>query len=544
MITVADYLIKKLKALNIEEVFGLPGDYNFEIVEAIEKDDKINWIGCTNELNAGYAADGYARIKGYAAIVTTFGVGELSAINAVAGSMAENVPIVKIVGVPKTSFIKNKTLVHHNLDNADYKAFYRAYCNVVKEACFLDEVNPKKEIDRIFDTLKQHKKPVYIALPMDVALLEVDDSIIETIVESDKFNLNTALIETINLIKNAKNPVVLVDGLAKRFSIKKEVNDFLQKTKIPSVSLLRGVDVINNSTPNYLGVYCGNKDNKTAYQILNESDCIIALGTVLSDLNTFGFDYKFNLDNHINIQYNYTKIKDKTYDNILISDFIKNLVQKIDYSYKNQIKSSYCAYIEDKKDNLTCDFFYSKLNSFLKKDDILITEVGLPPLGSLPFEFPDNIRIENQILWGSIGWATPCTLGCCLADKSARTILITGDGSHQLTAQELATIMRNNLKPVIFVINNNGYTIERLLCNNPYENYNNISHWNYSMLPKVFYGDCFTAKVQTKQELIEVLNRIEKEDKMCYIELIIDAFDVPRLSVWITKHKELFSRQN
>ena len=106
MITVADYLIKKLKALNIEEVFGLPGDYSFEIVEAIEKDDKINWIGCTNELNAGYAADGYARIKGYAAIVTTFGVGELSAINAVAGSMAENVPIVKIVGVPKTSFIK------------------------------------------------------------------------------------------------------------------------------------------------------------------------------------------------------------------------------------------------------------------------------------------------------------------------------------------------------------------------------------------------------------------------------------------------------
>jgi indolepyruvate decarboxylase len=94
-ITVAEYLAQRLYELGINDFFGVPGDFNFNIIEAVEKNPDTNWIGCCNELNAGYAADGYARTKGYAALVTTFGVGELSAINAVAGSYSENVPVIK-----------------------------------------------------------------------------------------------------------------------------------------------------------------------------------------------------------------------------------------------------------------------------------------------------------------------------------------------------------------------------------------------------------------------------------------------------------------
>ena len=95
----AEYLIKKLEELGINDFFGVPGDYNFNVLYAIENNQNTNWIGCTNELNAGYAADGYARQKGYGAVITTFGVGELSAINAISGSSAENIPVISIVGV-------------------------------------------------------------------------------------------------------------------------------------------------------------------------------------------------------------------------------------------------------------------------------------------------------------------------------------------------------------------------------------------------------------------------------------------------------------
>ena len=152
-ISAADYIVKILQKLNIEKVFGLPGDFNFEIVEAIEKNQFVNWVGSTNELNAGYAADGYARIKGFGALVTTYGVGELSAINAICGSMAENVPVVKIAGIPSTKNIKNKTRLHHNLVNVDYEAFKRAYSNTTSYCTILTKKNIKKEIQKAFNIL-------------------------------------------------------------------------------------------------------------------------------------------------------------------------------------------------------------------------------------------------------------------------------------------------------------------------------------------------------------------------------------------------------
>lgn len=175
-ITVSDYLISRLASLGVEEFFGLPGDYNFNIIESVENNPKTNWVGCTNELNAGYAADGYARIKGYGALITTFGVGELSAINAIAGSMSEFVPVVKIVGVPDTKYIEQNALIHHNLNTPDYHAFIKAYSNVVETAAFLNEQNAKEEIDRALNVLINEKKPVYIAIPMDICNKIIDET--------------------------------------------------------------------------------------------------------------------------------------------------------------------------------------------------------------------------------------------------------------------------------------------------------------------------------------------------------------------------------
>lgn len=105
-IRVVDFLIQELSKLGITHFFGLPGDYCFKIINAIDNNPETAWVGCTNELNAGYAADGYARLNGYGALVTTYNVGELSAINAIGGSMAENVPVIHIVGAPATQYIK------------------------------------------------------------------------------------------------------------------------------------------------------------------------------------------------------------------------------------------------------------------------------------------------------------------------------------------------------------------------------------------------------------------------------------------------------
>ena len=541
-IKLASYLTFRLVELGISEVFGLPGDYNFKIVEAIEENKNISWIGSTNELNAGYAADGYARIKGYAAMVSTYGVGELSAMNAIAGSMAENVPVIKIVGIPNTKDIENRTLLHHNLDNADYHAFERAYSNIVETTAFLNKENAKSELDRIFEVMIKTKKPVYVAIPVDVCDVEVEVEYKKIVLKSKEENLNKAVDKIIELIEKSKKPLFIAGILANRFLAKETINDFLSRTAIPSCSFVRGMDIIQSNMKNYMGVYSAKLANKVCYDYMNSSDCIILAGCVLSDLNTMGFKYNFKLDDVIDIQPNSVSIKGERIDDVLIKDLLKALLEKISYISKENIvpEFGYKNIPVADENKLSMNYLYPRIQEFLRENDILITEVGLVPFGAIPMKFPCNVSVQNQMLWGSIGWATPCAFGCFMADKSRRTILITGDGSHQLTAQELSTMMRNKARPIIFVINNSGYTVERILCDNVDYDYNNIASWNYSMLPKVFKGDCYVASVKTNKEFDEVLSVIEKEQKerMCYIELFTDYLDIPSLAMNIVKHPE------
>lgn len=532
-ISVSDYLISRLQKLGVSEFFGLPGDYNFNILKSVENNPETNWIGCTNELNAGYAADGYARIKGYGALITTYGVGELSAINAIAGSMSEFVPVMKITGIPATKNIEENRLIHHNLNTPDYHAFIKAYSNVVEAAAFLTKYNAKEEIDRLINVMVKEKKPVYLALPVDVCNEIIEEDYENIIIESNKDSLNQAVLRALEIINTAQNPSVLADVMIKRFNAKEEFYKFLENTNYPVSTLLMGKDLLNFESPNYSGTYVGAFDNPMAYKSINNSDCPIFIGTVISDINTQGFSLKFNPDDYINIQGNYTVIKNTLYKDVLMKDMLSELSKSAKKLDENCVKYDYYYHDiipDDKK--LHCDYFYQKMQYFLREGDNLICETGLINLALAKLKLKKNISVNNQILWGSIGWATGAALGSALADKNARTVLITGEGSHQLSAQEVSTMMRNNLKPVIFVINNDGYTIERILSDNPMDEFNNIAKWNYTKLPYVFGSNVYSASVKSDIELDKVLDKIntEQKDKLCYIELCTDMFDMPELA--------------
>ena len=541
-ITVSDYLIQELSKLGIKDFFGLPGDYNFNILSSVENNENTNWIGCTNELNAGYAADGYARINGYGALITTYGVGELSAINAVAGSFAENIPVFKIVGVPATKYIEQNTLLHHNFSNPDYFAFQRAYANVVEATAFLDCKNAKKEIDRLLQIFVREKKPVYIAIPVDICKMEIENNPeLEQPVSNQK-NLTKAAEHALNLIKTSDFPVILADVLAKRFNATDEMKKFADTSGLPLCTLLMGKSLIEEENEMYLGTYLGSYDNLYAYKYVNNSDCVISIGTIISDLNTFSFDIKFDPSfdpsQYINIQGTYTIIENKKYENVLMKDILAALCEKIEK--KDVVIEHEKRGFEktDQADNakLTADYIYPRLQEFLKPGDIIFSETGLTKFGIAPMSLPKDCILNNQVLWGSIGWATPAAFGAAIADKNRRVVLITGEGAHQLTAQEISTIMKHNLNMVIIVINNSGYTIERILADNPLDKFNDIANWNYSKLPSVFEGEYRSIRVHTESEFDKALKDTEnKPNKLYYIEVLTDMFDVPYLTKRVVK---------
>lgn len=534
-IKVSDYIIQELSKLGIKNIFGVPGDYNFNLIDSVERNLKVQWTGSTNELNAGYAADGYARLNSFGAVITTYGVGELSAINAIAGSFAESIPVVMLVGIPSTKHIENKSIIHHNFAPPDYCNFAEMYSKVTAKAVYLTKDSKiKEEIDECINIIIKTRKPVYIAVPKDICSWEIENKPPEHNILSDETSLIEASSRITDLIKNASNPVIITDSLIKRFTSEYETERFINKSNIPFCSFLMGKGIIDESHKNYLGTFLGKTLSAELLDILNSSDCVVSVGTIYCDFNTFNAPLNFKPDDMINIQGNYVTVQNKKYENVYMKDLLKHLSENIEKQKSKKIPhiKGYPKTQINKIENLNSKYLYPRIQEFLKPNDIFICDTGIALFGTAPLKFPDKLKFENQFFWASIGWGTPAALGTNLAKIYRRTILLTGEGAHQLTVQEISNIISHNLHPVIIVINNSGYTIERMLSKNPNDNYNNINSWDYTKLPAIFGKNVFAGQARTNKEFDDLLKLAETEQKtkMCYIEVFTEKSDIPEFA--------------
>lgn len=526
-----EYLIKRLEELGITNFFGLPGDYNFNILNVIENNKNLHWIGCTNELNAGYAADGYARQKGYGALVTTYGVGELSAINAIAGSYAENVPVIHIVGAPSTDILKGANLYHHNFQNPEPQTFMEAFKNVTAATAFLSKDSIKIDIDRVLKVLVNEKKPVYIAIPQDVALMKVPDRIVFYERVSDTETLETVVRLIAEKINSAGNPVIIADTLIKRFDSVDPFREFVQKTGIPATNFLMGTGILNSDAENYLGTYLGKYGNNQAREFLEKSDCLISVGAIYGDTNSYGTSLPHKINSHIAIYGTYTYIEGKKYTDIKMSDVLREITKKVNHrNIKiNPLEIGYKK-SETNKEKLSSKYIYPRLQEFFRGEDIIFAECGTIPQGFAPIKLPENCEFHSQLLWCSIGWATPAAFGACIANPKARVILVTGDGAHQVSAMEIGNMNRYGVKPVIILINNSGYTIERALSIEDNHEYNDIMEIDYAKFARSFKGDIWATSVDTDDDFDKALRVSQIMDKLCYIVAEVEKTDMPRIA--------------
>ncbi|PEK58759.1 alpha-keto acid decarboxylase family protein [Bacillus wiedmannii] len=485
--TVSTYLLDRLSELGIEHIFGVPGDYNLAFLDDVLAHEKLKWIGNCNELNAAYTADGYARIKGIAALITTFGVGELSALNGVAGSYAENVP-------------------------------------------------------------------VHIQLPIDVYNKPINkptEPILHKPVLSNKYALDKMLLHATSKINSAKKPVILADFEVARFHAEEYLHQFVEKTGFPIATLSMGKGIFPEQHPQFIGIYTGDVSSPYLRKRIDESDCIISIGVKLTDTITGGFTQGFMKEQVIDIHPYTVKIIDKKYGPVVMKDVLQQLSDLIEHRNEDTLEikpfiSELLSMTEEfnpKAQMVTQKRFWQQIYHFLQENDVLIAEQGTPFFGSAAIPLPNNTTYVAQPLWGSIGYTLPALLGTQLADLSRRNILIIGDGSFQVTVQELSTILRQNLKPIIFLINNNGYTVERAIHgeNQPY---NDIQMWDYTKLANTFGLEekSLSCKVENETELAEVLTKINFNiNRLIFVEVVMSQGDQPKLLAKLAKR---FGKQN
>ncbi|MGD0959376.1 MAG: thiamine pyrophosphate-binding protein [Methylomonas sp.] len=533
-ITIADYLIARLKEIGVDHLFGVPGDFVLGFLNQVQKSE-VKYVGTCNELNAAYAADGYARIRGIGAFSSTYGVGELSAINGVAGAFAERAPMVVITGSPATVNFRTRPLLHHTL--GDYQIPLRIYENVTAASTELVSADTAPaEIDRVLSVCLSRQQPVYISIPADVVMMLCQPPtafLFPADAGSDPATLDEAINEALVMLNKAQKPVVIGDVELIRFKLQNEFAGFLRKTGFPYVTMMLGKTVLSEQHPQFIGLFQGDRSRDYVKNRVESADCILQFGALLTDFNTGGFTANLDDSKTISANFRRVKIKHHVYENVSLSDFILGLAEKLSHrdpaTLDIQCAADGCVhrrnalYRPESAKPITISRFFDRMSHFIADDAIVIAETGVSLFSAAEMLMPEGATFIGQTFYGSIGYTVGATLGACMAAQNRQVILFVGDGSFQVTGQDLSTMIRNHLKPVIFLINNDGYTIERVISDH---SYNDIQPWKYHKLVDVFGGG-LGLDVHTEGELEEALAKAAASDSLVFIEIHTGRLDCP-----------------
>jgi len=533
--TVVQHVLNRLRAIGVADVFGVPGDYAFPVNDAVFECDGMSWIGCCNELNAAYAADGYARIKGVGAVCTTYGVGELSALNGIAGAYAEHLPIFHLVGAPNMATQAARALMHHTLGNGAYDLFQRMSEPVVCAQAVMTPHNVAFETERLIGEALYHRRPVYMAFPADYANQEVvGEANSVPPPQSDPAFLAAATEAVVSALANAPTACILPGILTARTGLRSAMRALVDASGLPFATMFMAKSVLDEQHPAYIGMYDGALMNAEVREFVESCGQVLQVGALMSDFNTGAFTARLDPAKTITISHHLTRVGGKTYPSVEMSDILKALTERL--ARRRERSGPAVSTLGDPTGNgadpITAAALYPRWERFLRKNDILIAETGTASMGLGFARMPEGASFHNQTLWGSIGWATPASFGAAVAAPYRRVVLVTGDGSHQLTAQEISQFGRLGLRPIIFVLNNSGYLIERLLCKNPAIGYNDIAPWRYAELPHALGCDgWFTARVATCGELDQALAKASDLSTGAYIEVVTDAYAASPLAL-------------
>jgi indolepyruvate decarboxylase len=529
--TVAQYALRRLSALGIDKVFGVPGDYAFSVDDAVETIDGLEWVGCANELNAAYAADGYARVRGAAILSTTYGVGELSAINGVMGSKAHRLPVFHIVGMPSERIQRLGLITHHNLGDTRYDRFQA----ISETACCVSAVltpdNCIDELERVIREALRQSMPAYIVISevqglMPVIGAPVSGTPLATIKRqrSDPSELAAAVAAIVPRIAAAHNPVATITSLTARYGVAGKAAEFAAKANLPVAITSYDKGVVDESLPQFIGLYSAGSSNPAAVRdIVEQADLILDIGGVLlTELNTALWSAVLDTDRAICIHDNWIRVGTSVFLNVAIDDVLEGLTAQVSPRSRPEAPARDLLEMTGAADEPTSSTnFYPRLQRRLRAGDTVVIETGTAMFHLNPMRLPSGVDAQSQGLWGSIGWATPATLGIVMAKTAGRTWLVTGDGSHQLTCNELAVMGRYGVTPVIIVLNNGLYGVEDIISERGHP-YDDLAPVQYHLLPAAFgCSGWLTRKVTTVAELDAALDAVDAHDGAAYLEVMI-----------------------
>ncbi|MCB0079719.1 MAG: alpha-keto acid decarboxylase family protein [Caldilineaceae bacterium] len=508
-LSIGAYLIKRLQDYGIDDVFGIPGDYVLSFYSMLES-SPLNVYGCTREDCAGFAADGYARLRGMGAVCVTYCVGGLSRCNSIAGAFAEKSPVVMLTGSPGMSERLNSPLLHHMVrDFHTQIEVFEKLCIAVTELS--DPTVAFREIDRVLDACARYKRPVYIDIPRDMVHV-IPDAIYPYHLphaNSEPQVVEEAVSEAARLLSAAERPVILAGVELHRFGLQDALIELAEQTNIPVASTLLGKSVIRETHPLCLGIYEGALGKQEVTEFVEESDLILLLGTFMTDLNLGVFTANLDPNKCIYANSEQLRIRYHHYHNVPLDEFLIQL--------RKQPLTRSTRAVPDWADKQVAPFnvvaeaqisimrLIDYLNTKLDDETIVIADIGDSLFAATELISRGRTEFLSAAYYTSMGFSVPASVGAHVACPEKRVVVICGDGAFQMTGMELSTSIRNGFAPIVIVLDNQGYGTERFLHEGVWK-YNDIHGWEYSQLTSVLRGGR-GYDIRTESQFIEAIEQ-------------------------------------
>ncbi|KAJ8486710.1 hypothetical protein OPV22_019195 [Ensete ventricosum] len=508
--TLGRHLARRLVQVGVRDVFAVPGDFNLTLLDHLIAEPQLNLVGCCNELNAGYAADGYARATGVGACVVTFTVGGLSVINAIAGSYSENLPIICIVGGPNSNDYGTNRILHHTIGLPDFSQELRCFQTVTCHQAVVNHMDDAHEmIDTAISTALKESKPVYISISCNLPGIPHPTFVNEPVPYllapkvSNRSGLEAAVEATAQFLNKAVKPVLVAGPKLRVAKVNQAFMELADACGYPIAIMPSAKGMVPEHHPHFIGTYWG---------AVSTNFCVIAQPNRITIGNGPSFGWVF------------------------MADFLTALSRKLKKNttalenYRRIYVPPSMPLKRENDEPLRVNILFKHIQDMLSGETTVIAETGDSWFNCQKLRLPENCGYEFQMQYGSIGWSVGATLGYAQAAKERRVIACIGDGSFQVTAQDVSTMIRHGQRSIIFLINNGGYTIEVEIHDGPY---NVIKNWNYTGFVDAINngeGKCWTCKVRTEEELEEAIAKAtgEMKDSLCFLEVIVHKDDTSK----------------
>ncbi|KAK6932656.1 Thiamine pyrophosphate enzyme, central domain [Dillenia turbinata] len=547
--TLGRHLARRLLQIGVKDVFSVPGDFNLTLLDHLIAEPELNLVGCCNELNAGYAADGYARAKGVGACVVTFTVGGLSVLNAIAGAYSENLPVICIVGGPNSNDYGTNRILHHTIGLPDFSQELRCFQTVT---CFQAVVNHLDDahelIDTAISTALKESKPAYISISCNLPGIPHPTFFREPVPfylapkVSNQLGLEAAVDAAAEFLNKAVKPVIVGGPKLRVAKAQRAFVELADACGYPIAVMPSGKGLVPEYHPHFIGTYWGAVSTSFCGEIVESADAYVFVGPIFNDYSSVGYSLLIKKEKSIIVQPNRVTIGNgPSLGWVFMADFLSALAKKLKKNttavenYRRIFVPPGHPLKAVKDEPLRVNILFKHIQAkqhkdMLSGDTAVIAETGDSWFNCQKLRLPENCGFEFQMQYGSIGWSVGATLGYAQAAKDKRVIACIGDGSFQVTAQDVSTMIRCNQKAIIFLINNGGYTIEVEIHDGPY---NVIKNWNYTGFVEAIHngeGKCWTAKVRTEEELIQAIATAtgEQKDALCFVEVIVHKDDTSK----------------